>query len=90
MITKPFTFSGHELEINYSTSAAGEIRFELQDEKGLPIPGFTLEESQPVIGNEISRVVKWKEGSDLQSLVSKIVLLKVQMKDADLFSIRFR
>ena len=90
MITKPFTFSGHELEINYSTSAAGEIRFELQDEKGLPTPGFTLEESQPVIGNEISRVVKWKGDSDLQSLVSKTVLLKVQMKDADLFSIRFR
>ena len=43
------------LEINYSTSAAGEIRFEMQDENGIPLPGYTLDDSQPIIGNEISR-----------------------------------
>ena len=90
MVTKPFTFSGHELEINYSTSAAGEIRLELQDEKGLPIPGFTLEDSQRIIGNEILRVVRWKGDGDLQTLAAKKVRLRVQMKDADLYSIRFR
>jgi hypothetical protein len=90
MITKPFTFSGHELEINYSTSAAGEIRFELQDENGVPVPGFTLEDSQAIIGNEISRVVRWDKAADLGSLITKTVRLRVQMKDADLYSIRFR
>ena len=90
MITKPFTFSGHELEINYSTSAAGEIRFELQYENGVPVPGFTLEDSQAIIGNEISRVVRWDKGADLGSLIAKTVRLRVQMKDADLYSIRFR
>ena len=90
MITRPFTFSGHELEINYSTSAAGEIRIELQDENRIPIPGFTLDDSQQVIGNEISRIVQWKNNGDLRSLVSKKVRLRIQMKDADLYSIRFR
>ncbi len=90
MITKPFTFLGHELEINYSTSAAGEIRFELQYENGVPVPGFTLEDSQAIIGNEISRVVRWDKGADLGSLIAKTVRLRVQMKDADLYSIRFR
>ncbi len=90
MTTKPFTFSGHELEINYSTSAAGEIRFELKDENGVPIPGFALEDSQRVIGNEISRVVLWKGSGDLQILTSKTVRLRVVMKDADLYSIRFK
>jgi hypothetical protein len=90
MITKPFTFSGHELEINYSTSAAGEIRFELQDENGVPIPGFTLGDSQAIIGNEISRVVRWKDSAELGSLIAKTVRLRVQMSDADLYSIRFR
>ena len=28
--TRPFTFEGEELEINYSTSAAGYLRVELQ------------------------------------------------------------
>ncbi|HWS01552.1 MAG TPA: hypothetical protein VN249_13105 [Prolixibacteraceae bacterium] len=90
MISRPFTFSGHELEINYSTSAAGSVRIELQDENGLPIPGFTLNDSQEVIGNEISRIVQWNGQSDLQSLISKVVRLRIQMKDADLFSLRFK
>jgi hypothetical protein len=90
LITKPFTFTGHELEINYSTSAAGEIRFELQDENGVPIPGFTLEDSQTIIGNEISRTVFWKGNGDLKNLVSKPIRLRIQMKDADLYSIRFK
>ncbi|MGV8090513.1 MAG: hypothetical protein AB2L24_01425 [Mangrovibacterium sp.] len=89
-LTKSFTFSGHELEINYSTSAAGEIRFEIQDEKGQSIPGFTLEDSQPVIGNEISRIVQWKEQKSLKELAGKPVRLRIWMKDADLYSIRFR
>jgi hypothetical protein len=90
LLTKPFTFSGRELEINYSTSAAGEIRFEIQDETGQPVPGFTMEDSQTIIGNEISRVVLWKGNGDLHSLASKAIRLRIRMKDADLFSIRFQ
>jgi hypothetical protein len=88
-ITKPFTFSGNELEINYSTSAAGEIKFEIQDEDGNPIQGFTFEDSQTIIGNEISRIVTWKGSSDLKNLDSKVIRLRVYMKDADLYSIKF-
>jgi hypothetical protein len=90
VITKPFTFSGSVLEINYSTSAAGEIRFEMQDENGVAIPGYTLDDSQVIIGNEISRSVSWKGDTDLKSLSSRIVRLRIIMKDADLFSIRFK
>lgn len=88
VLTKPFTFSGHELEINYATSAVGEIRFEIQDENGIPVPGFKLEESQVVIGNEIARVVLWK--GDLQKLSGSTIRLRICMKDADLYAIRFR
>ncbi len=90
MITKPFKFSGSELEINYSTSAAGEMRFELQDQDGNPIPGYSIGDCQRIVGNEISRVVRWEKGADLGSLITKIVRLRVQMKDADLYSIRFK
>ena len=83
-ITKPFTFSGSELEINYSTSAAGDIRFEMQDTNGK-----TLEESETIIGNEIARSVQWKSGKTLKELIGKTVRLRIVMKDADLYSIRF-
>lgn len=87
LTTKLFTFTGSKLEINYSTSAAGEIKFELQDENGTPIPGFTMEEARPVIGNEISRTVLWN--GELDKLTSKPVRLRIYMKDADLYSIKF-
>jgi hypothetical protein len=90
LITKPFTFSGNELEINYSTSAAGEIKFEIQDINGNPLPGYSLEDSQVIIGNEISRIVTWNGKEDLNELRSKPVRLRILMKDADLYSIKFR
>ncbi len=89
-ITRFFTFSGSELEINYSTSAPGEIRFEIHDEDGNPLPGFTLEDSQAIIGNEIARIVQWKSGKSLKELIGKKVRLRIVMKDADLYSIRFK
>ncbi|WP_172594287.1 glycoside hydrolase family protein [Mariniphaga sediminis] len=90
MITKPFSFTGNQLEINYSTSAAGEIRVEIQDEKGVPLSGYTLEDSQEIIGNEISRIVHWNHTKDLTELRGKTVRLRISMKDADLYSIRFK
>lgn len=90
MTSKPFRFSGRELEINYATSAAGSIRFELQDEQGKPIPGFTLADSREIVGDEIARIVTWARDSKLESLRGKTVRLRVALADADLYSFRFR
>jgi hypothetical protein len=88
-ITKPFTFTGNALEINYSTSAAGQMRVEIQDAEGRPLPGFTLDECDPIWGDHIARVVKWKSGGDVGTLASRPVRLRFEMSDADLFSIKF-
>jgi hypothetical protein len=90
VLTKYFTFSGSQLEINYSTSAAGEMRFELQDENGAPITGYSMMDSQMIIGNEIARVVTWNGKSDLHDFAGKTVRMKIWMKDADLYSIVFK
>ena len=89
VLTKPFTFTGQELEINYSTSAAGEIRIEIQDEKGTPIPGFTMEDAQSIIGNEIKRIVSWKGNENVKVLASKPIRLRIYINDADLYSLKF-
>ncbi|QEG38078.1 glycoside hydrolase family protein [Roseimaritima ulvae] len=89
LVTKPLTFEGQELTINFGTSAAGEIRVEIQDPAGQPIPGFSLDDAQPQIGNEIRRVVRWKQGSDVSSLAGKTVRLRFVIKDADLYAFKF-
>ncbi len=88
-ITKSFTFTGTQLEINYATSAAGQVRVELQDADGKPIPGFALEDCEPIWGDHVSRIVKWKAGDDVSAHIGKPVRLRFEMSDADLFSMRF-
>ena len=89
ILTKPIEISGQELEINYSTSAAGDVRVEIQDLAGTPIPGYTLDDCPAVIGDEIQHVVAWKSGANVSSLAGKSVRLRFVMRDADLYSFRF-
>jgi len=88
--TKPMRFHGEELRINYSTSAAGSIWVEIQDAAGTPLPGFSREDSDEIIGDEIERVVTWKGKSDVGALSGRPVRVRFIMKDADLYSIRFQ
>jgi hypothetical protein len=87
---RPLRFTGRELGINFSTSAAGSVRVEVQDASGRPVPGLALEDCVEVIGDEIERVVRWKGEADLGRLAGAPVRLRFALKDADVFSFRFR
>ncbi len=86
--TRPVTFSGKNLILNYATSAAGSLQIELQDEQGKPITGYTLADHAPLFGDELDAVIKWKSGGDLSALVGKPVRFRFLLKDADLFALR--
>jgi len=88
--TKPLTFEGRELVINYSTSAVGSVQVEIQDAEGNAMENFGLEQSPEIYGDETEHVVAWKGGSDVGALAGQTVRLRFVMKDADLYSIRFR
>ena len=90
VITKTLTFKGNQLIINFATSAAGFIKVEILDEQGNKIRGFELENSTELIGNEIEKIVSWKDNPDLKRLENKSIRLRFVMKDANLYSLRFR
>ncbi len=90
VLTKPLTFKGKELELNFAAGAGGEMRVEIQDAAGKPLPGFGLDDCQQLVGDQIEQVVKWSGGSDLSKLAGKAVRLRFALRDADLYSIRFR
>ncbi len=90
LITRPLTFSGDKLHINFASSAVGDIRVEIQDEAGNPVPGFTLKDCLPVYGDSLERIVVWKNGSNLLPLKNRPVRLRFVLKDADLYSIQFK
>jgi hypothetical protein len=90
VVTKPVIFEGNQLEINFSTSAAGSIRLEIQDATGRPIPGFTLGETPEIFGDAIDYTVPLRAGSNLGPLAGQPVRLRFVLRDADLYSFRFR
>jgi hypothetical protein len=89
LLTKPFVFSGSKLEINFETSAAGGLRVQIEDENGMAFAGYTFKDCPEMIGDEISRVVTWPGGSDVSTLAGKTIRLRFELKDADLYSLRF-
>ncbi len=97
LVTKPLVFQGNNLVLNFATSAAGSIHLEIQDAEGNPLPGFALEESPLIWGDEIEHTVRWERSHSrattdepLRRITGKPVRLRFVMKDADLFSLRFR
>ncbi len=88
-VTKPFTFTGESLEINYATSAAGSIRVELQDEAGTALPGFGADECDELIGDEVARTVTWHGEGSVAALAGRPVRIRFAMRDADVYSFRF-
>lgn len=93
-VTKPFTYTGDTLLLNFETSAAGSIRLELQDERGHPIPGYELENFPPLWGDQIAHPVTWtanpRWGTSLKKLEGTPIRIRVVLRDADLYSIQFR
>lgn len=87
MATRPLTFSGKTLRLNYATSAVGSVEVEIQDASGKPIEGFALSDMPPLYGDELDAAIQWK-GGDLSTLSDKPVRFRFVLKDADLFALR--
>lgn len=89
LLSRPITFSGEKLQVNYSSSAAGSLRVELTDMQGMPLTGLSASECTEMIGNELARTVRWAAGEDLTAWKGKPVRLRFLLRDADLFSFQF-
>ncbi len=84
ILSKVFTYAGEELAANFATSAPGGVRFTLEDPSGAK-----LADSVELVGDEIARIVRWQGGARLGAWAGKPVRLRVALKDADLYAIKF-
>ena len=89
-LTRPLTFAGEELVINYSTSAVGSLQVEIQDATGRPLEGYALSQCPEIYGDEIERVVTWQQGTGISALAGQPIRLRFVLRDADLYAIQFR
>ena len=76
--------------LNFSSSAAGDVRVEVQDARGHVIEGYALDDCHEVWGDDLARTVKWGDTTDVSKLAGQPVRLRFVVRDADLYSIQLR
>jgi len=84
-LTQLFRFAGTQLVLNYATSAAGSVSVEVQN-----ADGKALMQSNDMYGNELEGVVTWLGGTKIADLAGKPVRLRLTLRDADVYALRFR
>lgn len=77
--THPLKFTGKNLVLNYSTSAAGSIQIDALDESGKVVA--TIPE---LYGDDFEA-----NALDVSKLAGQTIQLRIKMKDADLYALRF-
>jgi len=81
VLTKPVTFEGDSMNINFSTSAQGHVRIRLCDENGEVMEGY---DSGYLFGDALRREVEFEK--KLGELAGKTVRMRIEICDADLYS----
>ena len=88
-VTPPLVFDGNELELNVDCGAGGWLLVELQDEEGRALEGYTLKTCQTITANAIKTRVAWRDRGSRITLAGQTVRLRVVMRSAKLYSLRF-
>jgi hypothetical protein len=83
--TRPFTYQGRKLALNFSTSAAGSVRV------AIPELGLSLQNCEEMIGDRLEREVRWRgaPANVLAQAAGKPVRLHFAIQDADVYSFQF-
>jgi hypothetical protein len=92
LVTKPLMLGrlAGRLVLNFKTREGGLVRVGLESADGTPVPGFTVEDCVPLQGDNIAKAVGWRNGADIGPLRGKAVRLRIRLKGADVYSVRFQ
>ncbi|WP_437223699.1 hypothetical protein SH661x_003319 [Planctomicrobium sp. SH661] len=87
IVTRALLPDGKQLQLNAHVQAGGEIRAELLNDKGEPIKGFTLADSNPLKGDHLNAPVAWKNQAELPATAGQPVKLRLMLKNAQVYSL---
>ncbi len=85
LTTRLVTFNGKYPFVNID-APKGELRVEILDEKGAPIPPFTRDNCVPVRGDSTRAPVRWSGVPDLSALAGKKVRLRFHLANGSLYA----
>ena len=65
------------------------VEVELQDQDGVPLPGFSQADAVSIDRNGTAQEVWWQGGPDVSALAGRPVRLRFVMRSAKLFAFQF-
>ena len=86
--TDALTFEGDRLRVNAWTHYGGAVRLGLCAEDGTPVPGYALDDCDPLTGDQLWPAVTWKGNADLAPFREQPVRLHLQLTRARLHAWR--
>jgi hypothetical protein len=86
-VTVPLRSSGGELALNYSTSAVGSVRVEVQSSDGRAIEGHSLDDCIELFGDSCEGTVRWAGGTSVPQHEQGL-RLRFMLRDADVYGFR--
>lgn len=89
LTTKPLRCNGGPLVLNVAATEGGSTRVALLDEAGKPLDGFSADHCEPLRGDRVHGLVRWKGNTDLSSLKDRPVRLRIELTKASLYAFRF-
>ncbi len=89
LVTVPIIFSGSRLVLNVHALPGGWVRCELQDGSGKAVPGFSVNEADPIRVDSVGQTVTWRGRSNVRHLAGQPVRLRIVMRRAKLYAFEF-
>ena len=85
--TKPFTLREPGIYINAAANY-GEVRFQLTDERSVPLEGYSFADSLPLRGKDALRFpLRWKNSFDPGKILLRPLRLEVKFRQANIYSL---
>jgi len=85
--TNPMVCCGEELSLNLDVAArVGKVLVELQDASGVPIPGYTLEQVDPLCLGGLDCRASWGGKRSLTALQGEPIRLHFELRAAKIYS----
>jgi hypothetical protein len=81
--TRLFTCDAESLTVNVD-AAKGQLRVQVTDDGGLPFPGFSFADCEPITSDNLAATLHWKKS--LSDLRGKTVRLEFRLRQARLFA----
>jgi hypothetical protein len=87
VVTRPLVFEGGRLVLN--VAAEGVVRVGLLDEGGKSLPGFALDDCDPISADSTRHTVSWRGKNDVGPQAGKVVQVQLQLQNAKVFALQF-